>query len=110
MFPLELINMDSLVYINLFHNDIDSLDFKDGDLPSLKNINLCYNRFETFPIELANLANLKRVSIWYCKISEIPYGIEELQQLEYLNLRGNPLTEESKLKVKDALPNTKLEF
>lgn len=44
-------------YLDLFDNEIDTLNIKPGDLKHLKNINLCYNKFKRFPIELTHLSS-----------------------------------------------------
>lgn len=109
-FPTQLKKMDALEYVSLFQNQIESLDFKNDDLPNLSAINLSYNSFEIFPIELSKLPKLKRVLIWHCNIYEVPNNMERLNYIEHLSISGNPLSEEDVIKIKSALPDTITRF
>ncbi|MBN7811742.1 leucine-rich repeat domain-containing protein [Algoriphagus sp. H41] len=69
-FPMLILELENLEYLNLSLNEISSLPKDINKLEKLKTLDLMGNRIEELPVELSCLKNLRRVNIAYNPVLE----------------------------------------
>ncbi|MEI7526867.1 MAG: leucine-rich repeat domain-containing protein, partial [Mariniphaga sp.] len=89
--PTELWDLDSLQCLQLSFNEIPSIPESIRGLQNLKNLDVSYNRLTFLPAELFNLNNLSRLSVRSNKITVLQEGLAKLKELKSLDLSNNPL-------------------
>ena len=87
-------NYSELIYINLSHNQITSMQMdwvkKDSKFERLKILDLSHNKISTIPMNLlTNTPILENLDISFNLVSEVPMGLVLLKNLKILNLGGN---------------------
>mgnify|MGYP001242614168 FL=1 len=85
-FPLEILKMNELEYLDLSKNKIDSIPTEIRNLKNLRVLILSKNKITKIPPELYELKNLKVLNLSSNNISALPQGIKGLSKLEELNL------------------------
>lgn len=106
----EVFKLSQLVELNLPENAIDALSPEVQSMKALRVLNLRNNYLMDLPTELADLQQLENLDLSYNELSHIPEALFKLKNLKALNLFGNDLPEKEIAKLREALPNTKLEF
>ena len=128
--PEELADLQYLEEFYAPQNSLSSLPLRFGEISQLKIIGLAYNNFTEIPVEILSLKRLRKLDLSNNKISQIPAGIGNLKNLKMLilrnnnlqdlpeelfnlnlkdiNLEGNDLSEELKLKIKESFKNAKI--
>ena len=104
----------SLLYLNLSHNEILTLNIKLGNFYLLRELDLSYNRLETIPDEIGNCKELRifkctnnilqhlPTEIQWCRkltdidvsenvLESVPRSLGKLQDLTRLNVQHNRL-------------------
>jgi hypothetical protein len=80
-----------------------------GKLQKLNILNIESNLLIEIPESIGNLRNLTHFNLSKNLIEKLPESIRNLSEnLEELNLIGNPITEEEKVKIESWLPNTNI--
>ena len=79
-----------------------------GELESLEVLDMRGNRLDVLPDDLWQLKNLRRLDLSYNYFYEMPEEIRQLENLEWINLEQNPMTAESKNKLKQWFPNARI--
>ncbi|HAS44087.1 MAG TPA: hypothetical protein DCS93_26655 [Microscillaceae bacterium] len=108
--PLKISFMDNLTTLNLSYNCLKRLPPGIGLLEKLDSIFLNNNQFDEFPIELCEVETLKNIYCRHNNIHHLPDDMQYLTQLEYLDLRDNPLSQDEKQKLLRLLPHTRIHF
>jgi Leucine-rich repeat (LRR) protein len=89
-FPEELLQLDSLILLELLGTQISHIPAEIGQLSNLKAFNF-FGPLTTFPEELLQLDDLVILELLNTKISSIPAGINKLSNLYTFEFSG-PLT------------------
>ncbi|OJJ23931.1 hypothetical protein BKI52_06160 [marine bacterium AO1-C] len=108
--PLRIGFMDNLVKLDLTNNHLKKLPPGIGLLEQLEEILLAYNQFDEFPIELCEVETLRSIFFSNNNISRLPEDMKYLTQLEFIDLRGNPLPKQELQKLVQLLPNIRIRF
>lgn len=69
-FPILILELENLEYLNLSLNGISSIPKDISKLKKLEILDLMDNRIEKLPMELSYLKNLKRVNLAYNPVHE----------------------------------------
>lgn len=89
-FIQDFSHITSLTYLNLGHNQIQTLPIHVCSLP-LKTLILNHNRLHFIPGEIGLLGKLQHLDVSCNEISNVPSTFGELVSLRILNLRRNQL-------------------
>lgn len=90
--PKELGNLTKLKFLYLNHNKITRLPSEIGKLTNLENVSLSHNQITYIPAKMGSLNQLKRLYINNNKITSIAPELGDLTSLEYLGLEKNQLS------------------
>ena len=83
----------------------------DNTLLSDKELELFRKYDKNFYDDYINyLSNLKEFDLTYNQLTSLPESIGKLTNLERLDLRNNPMSDEEKERIKKLLPNTYISF
>lgn len=93
--PKEISNLHNLTRLNLSNNRIEGLP-EITKLSGLVSLELQDNQLVMIPKELGSLSLLKHLDLKSNRLKEIPLELHYLTQLEYFELRGNPIEFPSK--------------
>lgn len=88
-FPLSILGLSKLLYLDLSENQLVFIPTEISDLTDLKEIYLCGNDFSSLPEGINDLKNLKTLSISGNELTNLQTLIGKLRYLNYLDLRGN---------------------
>jgi hypothetical protein len=134
--PSEIGQLQSLTSLYLSHNELSVLPSEIGQLQSLTSLHLSMNKLSVLPSEIGQLQSLTSLHLGSClnldlidtfkklkelqsltslslrsnKLSVLPSEIGQLQSLTSLYLNDNEFSEVEKQKIKNLLPNCKIEF
>ena len=102
--------LDSIQVLFLHNNQLKDLNPEQFEsLTLLRELHLSNNQFEHFPPEIfRSLANLKNLWIDHNNLTKIDPVLFKGLNLEFLDIAGNPLSQESVDALGRALPNTKI--
>jgi len=84
--------LPSLIEINLYDNNIESLPESFGTLDSLEVLILPNNQISSLSDSFQKLISLKKLDLSWNNIQDFPDWIDSFRSLEELNLRGNKLS------------------
>ena len=95
----------NLTSLNIANNNISTLPADFGELSKLNTLDLSGNTLTSLPPEIRNLYNLTSINLSGNSIEDLS-SLYELNNLEYLNIEGNPIDPFTV----ENLPATKLDF
>ena len=127
--PEGLFELDFIKELDLSNNKISSFDKPDSkvlerinlsgnqlnELPSLLRnrglieLNVASNNLTEFP-EKIPLKNLEHLDVSNNSIETLPENLVPYKKLESLNLKGNPISEEERIRIREALITVDLIF
>lgn len=111
--PGELWALKNLQGLSLLFNpQIKELPKEIDHLTNLQSLVLSFNsQLKKLPKEIGNLTNLQILNLSYNdSLASLPKELGQLTQLQTLDLRGCPIPEEEKKKIKNWLPNCQVYF
>lgn len=79
-------------------------------LPELRAIDLAENYLSEIPVYLMKAPKLVSLDLRQNDINRLPEDLSALRQLRYLDLKGNPLSADDVARLREALPDTEIEF
>jgi internalin A len=89
--PTEIIQLTSLVTLNINSNKLNSLPVEIIQLINLKKLCLSYNQLRRIPPEIFHLTNLRWLGLSHNQLEVIPSKIAKLINLKELYLKSNKL-------------------
>ena len=90
--PQSIGNLNSLVWLMLYDNQLTSIPESIGDLSSLEVLTLWENQLTSIPDRIGDLSSLEVLTLSANQLTSIPDRIGDLSHLEVLNLYENQLT------------------
>jgi hypothetical protein len=90
--PEDIYKLKNLTELYLIENQLESVPKKFAQLQKLRVLSLGFNRFQTFPTELFALRKLETLDLSGNTISEIPAQISSMSSLTTLVIHSNRLT------------------
>ncbi|MBP6209548.1 MAG: leucine-rich repeat domain-containing protein [Anaerolineales bacterium] len=90
--PPEIVQLTSLILLDLSGNQLTSLSPEIHRLTNLKFIYLYQNQLTSLPPEIGQLTDLTRLSLWGNQLTSLPPEIGQLTSLTELDLWKNQLT------------------
>jgi|SaaInlV_125m_DNA_1040241.scaffolds.fasta_scaffold00184_15 Leucine-rich repeat (LRR) protein len=131
IFPMDILKLTELEYLDLSSNKIDSLPTEINQLKNLrvliltrnsllkfpkeifelqylKVLKIGGNEFETIPRGIDSLKVIEEIDLWNTSINDLPFGIENIKSLKRLDLRGILLNYEKQEEIFELLPNVKV--
>lgn len=91
VFPCYVIEIRSLLSLNLSRNQIEVLPDCLESFSILLELNLTYNQIAKISPKVANMQSIRHLDLGFNKISIILPEFTKLNNLEYLDLRNNPI-------------------
>jgi len=85
-------NLQNLLYLNLYNNQLSSLPESFGNLQNLLYLNLYNNQLSSLPESFGNLQNLSELHLSDNQLSSLPESFGNLQNLSDLYLSDNQLS------------------
>ena len=92
LLPPEIVQLTSLILLDLSGNQLTSLSPEIHRLTNLKFIYLYQNQLTSLPPEIGQLTDLTRLSLWGNQLTSLPPEIGQLTSLTELDLWKNQLT------------------
>jgi Leucine rich repeat/CarboxypepD_reg-like domain/Gram-negative bacterial TonB protein C-terminal len=92
-FPVEILNLRKLIFLDLERNEIQSLPDGIDVLDDLKELYLPNNKLTGLPDNVVNLKKLKTLGLGNNQFASFPASIPALVKLEELDLSNNQLSE-----------------
>ena len=90
--PTGLEKLQKLRTLNLSGNNIDQIAKNyAGQFPELRHLNLDSNGLKDFPEFIKHSPKLKGLYLNNNRIRVVPQGVTVLEDLEYFDIKGNPL-------------------
>lgn len=105
----EIGELRQLLSFSLFKNKITYLPPEIGELTNLEHLDLAYNQLTSLPTEIGKLSNLKTLDLHGNRLGEIS-GVQFLNNLVFLILDDNSLSQEEVDRLKQLLPKTSISF
>jgi Leucine-rich repeat (LRR) protein len=131
-FPVEILNINSIIELNLSSNqlktlpDLSSLSNLEilkvgrnqisvlspsiGKLTKLTLIELDHNLLTSVPSEIGNLSALKDFEFAYNKLTSLPKEVANLKNVDEVDLKDNPIPDSEKEKIKSYFPKAEIEY
>lgn len=108
--PQALTQLKKLQHLSITQQNLQQLPPHFEQLQHLKELHLNQNAFAEFPKALLALKKLQQLHLSYCQLKAIPKEIAQLSQLKYLDVRGNRLSKEQLLTLRELLPHCEIVF
>ncbi|TAF32118.1 MAG: leucine-rich repeat domain-containing protein [Cytophagales bacterium] len=102
--------MTRLSDLNLNDNAVNALPDNINQLKNLRSLQLRNNFLTDLPATFAQLSNLRELDLSTNELSKLPQALFALKNLKKLDLFGNQLSDADKQSLKQALPNTQINF
>jgi Leucine-rich repeat (LRR) protein len=132
-FPMEVLKLKKLQYLDISRNDIKHLpdsivQLKDlqylivsrtgleglpaniGELKNLRYLNVNQNELTTIPYSFGDLENLEVADLWSNNLDYFPESMSKLKNLRWMDLRNILIPAQHQENIQNMLPNTKIEF
>lgn len=91
-FPLDIMKLENLEFLDLENNQIQSLPPNFNKLRYLLSFSLASNQLNAFPKEITSLRQLEALDLSNNQISYLPEDIKSLKNLRILILRNNEIS------------------
>lgn len=92
--PQSIINLNSLVSLDISYNQLERLPTGIGQLHALETLNLNANPLLCLPEEIGSLTNLEELDISSTKVKRLPQAIVNLKKLKVIKLNLSNRVEE----------------
>jgi leucine-rich repeat protein SHOC2 len=76
----------------------------------LQSFNMNANQISSISDDISNLAKVKTISLIDNKITTLPTSMSRMTELKMINLKGNPISDTEKEKIKKDIPKARLIF
>ena len=106
--PQEIAVLSHLQMLNISKNKLEKIPAEIEKLNNLVYLDLGRNRIVAIPKEIENLKQLEILDLWDNDIALIPDEIKNLTKLKILELRGILFSDDEAVRLKELLPNTKI--
>lgn len=107
--PPEIARLSRLYHLNLSANRLTQLPPSLCTLTTLEELLLQNNQLTGLPAEINRLVHLRELYLGHNLLRSLP-DLSQLNQLEILILRGNPLPPPELERLKQTLPGTVISF
>lgn len=94
--------------VQLSHNNLTELPSFNRNR-NLIELHASHNQLTEFP-EKISLKQLEHLDLSFNQISKLPEDLSVYKELKSLNLKGNPISEEERIRIREALFNVDLTF
>ena len=108
--PPEITQLTNLAELYLEGNQLTSLPPQIGQLTNLSSLELQDNQLTSLPPEIGQLTNLTSLELQDNQLTSLPPEITQLTNLKYLYLSGNNFSPAERTRIRQLLPNCKIEF
>ncbi len=108
--PAKIKNLKELKSLSLTVNAIISIPNELTSLKKLNTIDLTDNSGLRQIDNLTKIETLEYLWLYGCGLTNLPNNIGNLKKLKQLGLVGNNLDIQEKVRIKNALPNCKIDF
>lgn len=93
----------AVVELDLSGQNISKLDPRVAGMRNLEKVNLDENAFRQFPSVLCRLPLLEEISIADNKLTSVPGKLRKLENLHFVDLRGNDISEGEASSIRESL-------
>jgi Leucine-rich repeat (LRR) protein len=107
-FPKQLEEFQQLIFLNLRHNQVLSLDDRVCKMTNLKFLAIDWNPIETLPGCVYDMTQLEILTLSGCRIDISKESFAKLANLRILSIGGNSFNEEDVRYLREHLPNCKI--
>ena len=108
--PKEIGQLTNLTLLNLWDNQLKSLPKEIGQLTNLTSLRLLKTQLTSLPKEIGQLTKLSKLSLFNNQLTSLPKEIGQLTKLTELDLSENKFSNSEKERIKNLLPNCKIDF
>ena len=108
--PASLRKLKNLQRLYLWANHLAELPVVICELPKLQTLHLGNNELNSLPDAFGHLQNLRELDLSLNNLKTIPSSLGELKELRTLYLSGNPLSIDTIIWLREALPHTSIVF
>ena len=84
-------NLQNLLVLRAFNNQLKSLPDSVGKLQNLLHLNARSNELTALPKTVGDMTSLIRIDFRYNRLTDLPSSVSQWSKVEYLYLAGNPL-------------------
>ncbi|MFH0734189.1 MAG: tetratricopeptide repeat protein [bacterium] len=108
--PKEIRELKKLIELDLSFNQLTNLPKEISELKKLVKLDLSFNQLTNLPKDIGELKNLTGLNLNFNQLTSLPNEICELKDLTELNISNNPINDKELQKIKEMLPNVKINF
>jgi len=105
---IEKFDSRVLESLNVSHNRLTALPSLSRQ-QKLINLSASHNQLTAFPEEIP-FKNLQTIDLSFNNITQLPADLSVFSELKSLNLKGNPISETERLRIREALFHVELTF
>jgi Leucine-rich repeat (LRR) protein len=108
--PIQIGELKNLTTLNLERNQLTSLPAQIEELKNLTELDLYNNQLTSLPAKIGELKNLTKLDLNHNQLTSLPAQIGELKNLKELDLGYNPIPQKEQERIRQLLPNCKIQF
>jgi Leucine-rich repeat (LRR) protein len=108
--PDSIVTLKKLQFLILTRNDLESLPKDFGELENLKYLIMGQNDITSLPYSFGRLEKLEILDIWDNDIDEFPLSMSNLKNLHSMDVRNIMISKPKQETLQKQIPNTKIYF
>jgi Leucine-rich repeat (LRR) protein len=108
--PDSIVTLKNLQYLIVSKTGLESLPKNIGLMKSLKHLNVNQNEISMLPYSFGDLENLEVADLWDNNLDVFPESLQKLEKLRLMDLRNILIPAQHQDRIRAYLPNTKIFF
>lgn len=109
-FPIEILDLPSLEFLDLHLGDIRTIPPEIARLKTLRWLDLRFKRLEELPDRLAEIEHLESVNLAENRLTEIPRWVLGMHSLQAFFISGNPVPRASIVESSRQRPDVEFDY
>jgi Leucine-rich repeat (LRR) protein len=108
--PDSIVNLSDLQYLIISKSGLESLPGNIGRMKNLKVLNVNQNEISMLPYSFGDLENLEVADLWSNNLEVFPESLSKLGHLREMDLRAILIPANQQERIRNLLPNVKIHF
>jgi Leucine-rich repeat (LRR) protein len=108
--PDSIVTLKSLQYLIVSRTGLERLPTNIGRMKNLKHLNVNQNEISMLPFSFGDLENLEVADLWSNNLEYFPESMVNLKKLKWMDLRNILIPKHHQDNIQSMLPDTQIEF